>query len=126
MPTAIPVAIPVSPAPPQRFAKAAEVLERAVQGGANDPNVLYMLALAYKRQGKTNEARAALRKIHKPDANVMLQMALLSLEENNTAQAEGEFEKAWSLDPTSYEVCFNLLLTRLTLGKNDGCLELIP
>jgi Flp pilus assembly protein TadD len=122
---AIPVAIPVNQ-PPARFARAAEVLERAVQGGSHDPNVLYMLALAHKRQGKINEARAALRKIQKPDANVVLQMGLLSLEENNLAQAEGEFDRAWGMDQTSYEVCYNLLLTRLTLGKIDGCLELIP
>src|SRR5262245_10839726 len=42
---------------------AAQVLERAAQAASNDPNVLYMLFLAYKRQGKLNEARGALRKI---------------------------------------------------------------
>ena len=47
------------------------------------------------RQGNTTEARAALRKIVKPDANVFLQMALISLEEENLQQAEGEFERAW-------------------------------
>src|SRR5690349_13065727 len=98
---AIPVAVPVSqPANLQaRFARAADLLERAAQGAGQDPNLLYLLALAHKRQGKTNEARGALRKILKPDANVMLQMALLSLEEENLAQAEGELERAWGMDP---------------------------
>ena len=122
----IPVAIPVPPPATTSFAAAAAVLERAVQAGSQDPNVLYMLALAYKRQGKTNEARTALRKINRPDANVILQMGLLSLEENQLAQAEEEFARAWSQSPTSYEVCYNLLLTQLTLGKIDPCLELIP
>jgi tetratricopeptide (TPR) repeat protein len=124
IPVAVPVNVPTNAA--SRHAKAAEILERAVQGSGGDPNVLYLLALAHKRQGNTNEARAALRKIQKPDANVMLQMALLSLEEDNLAQAEGELERAWGMDPTSYETCYNLLLTRLTLGKLDGCLELVP
>jgi Flp pilus assembly protein TadD len=120
-PEAIPIATPI----PQ-FTAAAEVLERAAQGGNQDPNVLYMLALAYKRQGKTSEARTALRKIARPDANVILQMGLLSLEEDQLAQAEGEFARAWEMDPTSYEICYNLLLSGLTLGKVEPCLELIP
>ncbi len=121
-----PEAIPLAPPPTARYAAAATALERAVQGGCQDPSVLYMLAMAHKRQGKTNDARTALRKIQRPDANVILQMGLLSLEENQLAQAEGEFARAWEMDPASYEVCYNLLLTRLTLGKIDECLELIP
>src|SRR5947209_15878896 len=93
----IPVAEPVE----SRYEVAAQILERAVQGGCQDANVLYMLAMAHKRQGKTAEARAALRKITKPDANVLLQMGLLSLKESNLAQAEGEFVRARELDRTS-------------------------
>ncbi len=116
---------PSSPSAPltDRYAAAATVLERAA--GA-DPTVAYLLFLAYKRQGKTADARTALRKIIKPDANVTLQMGLLSLAENNLAQAEGEFARAWGMDPSSYVVCYNLLLTQLTLGKLEPCLELIP
>src|SRR5262245_59607837 len=111
---------------PSRFEAAAAVLEKAAQSASADPNVLYLLFLAYKRQGKVTEARNALRKVQKPDANVILQMGLLSLEENHLAQAEEEFARAWSLDPNSFEICYNLLLTQLTLGKADDCLELTP
>src|SRR5438105_3797432 len=110
-PTMIPVATPVA----SRYEAAAQVLERAAQAGPQDANVLYMLALAQKRQGKTGEARAALRKIARPDANVILQMGLLSLQEGNLPQAEGEFARAFGMDATSYEACYNLLLTQLTL-----------
>jgi tetratricopeptide (TPR) repeat protein len=113
------------PAAP-RYAAAAQALERAVGAGCQDPNVLYLLALAHKRQGKTAEARAALRKIPKPDADVVLQMGLLSLRENQLAQAEGEFARALEADPGSYEACYNLLLTRLTLGQVEACAALIP
>src|ERR1700758_5285674 len=114
-------AIPVAEGLMSRYEVAAQILERAVQGGAQDPNVLYMLAMAYKRQHKLAEARTALRKITKPDANVLLQMGLISLKENNLAQAEGEFVRARDMDKTSYEIAYNLLMTQLSLGKiNDA------
>jgi Flp pilus assembly protein TadD len=53
-------------------------------------------------------------------------MGLLSLAENNLVQAEAEFARAWSMDGSCYEICYNLLLTQLTLGKVEPCLELIP
>jgi tetratricopeptide (TPR) repeat protein len=122
LPEAIPIADPIQ----SQYEVAAQVLDRAVQSGCQDPNVLYMLAIAHKRQGKLLEARNALRKIQRPDANVLLQMGLLSLQEQQLAQAEGEFARAAEMDPTSYEICHNLLLTRLTLGKVEDCLALIP
>lgn len=104
---------------------AAQLLQQAASS-SNDPNVWYLLFLAYKRQGKFAEARAALRKIGSSDANVMLQQGLISLAENQLAQAETEFLRAWEMDSSSYEIAYNLLMTQLTLGKIDSCLELIP
>jgi Flp pilus assembly protein TadD len=104
---------------------AAQLLEKAVQAGARDPNVPYLLALAYKRQGKTAEARTALRKIPQPDVNVFLQMGLLSLKEGQTAQAEQEFARAWQMDPSSYDACHNLLLTRLNLNQVEAASSLM-
>ena len=88
-----------------RYEVAAEVFDRAVQAGCQDPNVFYLLAMAHKRQGNTADARNALRKIQMPDANVLLQMGLLSLQENNLPQADGELQCAWDADKTSYEIC---------------------
>ncbi len=122
LPEAIEIAEPIQ----SQYEVAAQVLERAVQFGCQDANVLYMLAMAHKRQGKILEARNALRKIQRPDANVLLQMGLLSLDEQQLAQAEEEFARAAEMEPNSYEVCHNLLLTRLTLGKVEDCLALIP
>jgi Flp pilus assembly protein TadD len=113
-------------APPARYAEAAALLEKAAQPGPAAAEVAYLLALAYKRQGKTAEARASLRKITKPDADVFLQMGLLSLREKNLAQAEGEFARASELDPESFPACYNLLLTRLTLGHIDQGRVLLP
>jgi Flp pilus assembly protein TadD len=109
-----------------RAEAAVGVLERAVQAGCQDANVLYMLALGYKRQGKSNEARAAFRKIQRPDANIFLQLGLLSLQDEQVTQAEEEFGRAWQMDPTSYPICCDLMLTKLTLGKVAESLELLP
>lgn len=109
-----------------RHAQAVQLLEKAAASPGAEPTVHYLLFLACKRQGRFAEARNALRKIARPDANVLLQIGLLSLAENNLVQAESEFARAWELDPTCYEVCYNLLLTRLTLGQVDACLELLP
>ena len=118
--------IPVAEAVQSRCEVAAQILERALATGPKDANVAYLLALAHKRQGKTMDARNALRKIPTPDANVLLQMGLLSLQEGNLAQAEEEFSRAAELDPGGYEICYNLLLTRLTLGRVEDSYNLIP
>src|SRR5690348_13656196 len=117
MSSSVAVEIPVAESVLSRYEVAAQVLDRAVQAGCQDANVYYLLAMAHKRQGKTTESRSALRKIPKPDANVLLQLGLLSLQENNLAQAEAELLQAWLVDNTSYEICYNLLLTQLTLGR---------
>ena len=118
--------VPLDPTPPAHYAEAAALLEKATHAGHTAPEVAYMLALAYKRQGKLAEARAALRKIGKPDGAVFLQMGLLSLREKNLAQAEGEFSRAVEMDPASFPATYNLLLTRLTLGHIDLARALLP
>jgi tetratricopeptide (TPR) repeat protein len=109
-----------------RGEEAASLLEQAIKAGCQDPNAVYLLALCYKRLGKIAEARTALRKIAKPDANVLLQLGLLSLAEQEYAQAEEEFSRSWQADPASYPAAYNLLLTRLALGKLADCAALLP
>src|SRR5262245_42353372 len=118
-------AVLVAEVVPPEYAAAAGLLEQAVRLGRPEPQAAYLLALACKRQGKTAEARAALRTITKPDANVFLQLGLLSLREQQPAQAEEEFARAWELDPTCYPAGHNLLLTRLTLDKIDDAEAMI-
>jgi tetratricopeptide (TPR) repeat protein len=111
---------------PGRFAEAAGLLEQAGKVAGHDPQAAYLLALCHKRQGNTGEARAALRKITPPDANVLLQLGLLSFGEGQYAQAEEEFAGAREHDPSSYAAGYDLLLTRLALGRLPECLALIP
>ncbi|MGF1583542.1 MAG: tetratricopeptide repeat protein [Gemmataceae bacterium] len=93
------------------------LLEQACKLGKTTPELAYMLAMAYKRQNKMREAREALRKIAPPDANVMLQMGLISFHERHFQEAEKEFLRATELNPQSYAAFYNLLLTRLCLGQ---------
>jgi Flp pilus assembly protein TadD len=119
-------AIPLVEFVEPRVEAAAELLEKAARASGQDANVHYLLAMAHKRQGKTAEARAALRKIARPDANVLLQLGLLSLQERQLAQAEEEFASAWQMDPACYPAGHNLLMTRLAQGRIDECTTLVP
>src|ERR1700757_2659819 len=108
--------IPVAQAVTTHLVEAARLLEQALRAGAQDPQACYMLAMCYKGMGKTAEARNALRKIAQPDANVYLQLGLLSIAEKDFAQAEQEFGKSWELNPTSYAAAYDLMLARLCQG----------
>src|SRR5262245_8696716 len=106
--------------------EAAALLEQAIRAGCKEPEAAYLLAVAYKRQGKWKEAREALRRIAAPDANVYLQLGLLSLREGQIAQAEQELARALELEPTFVEACWNLLFTRLSLAQIDSAFALLP
>jgi tetratricopeptide (TPR) repeat protein len=110
----------------QQAETAAQWLNQALTVGCKDPNAAYLLALAYKKQGKTGDARTALRKIADPDSSVWLQMGLLSLRDRQPEQAEQEFVKAWELDARSFAVGANLLLTRLSLGQTEWAASMAP
>jgi Flp pilus assembly protein TadD len=119
-------AIPILEPAEARLKDAARLLELALAASGNDPQVAYMLAVAYKRLGQTAQARAALRRIPRPDAGVLLQMGILSLLEKQLVQAEDELGRAWEMDPACHEIAYNLLLTRLALGKLESCTALLP
>jgi tetratricopeptide (TPR) repeat protein len=118
-------AIPVDEPSNEHLEAAARLLDQALKVGRNDPDVVYMLGLCYKRQGKIAEARAAFRKIANPDAQVLLQLGLLSFTEKQFAQAEQEFARAWQLDPKFYEAAYNLMLSQLSQGRSDACISLV-
>lgn len=103
---------------------AVSFLEGALKVGLKDAHAHYLLALAHKRLGKIDAARDALRRIQPPDANVCLQLGLLSLHEGQFAQAEQELTQSWELEPTSFAAGANLLLTRLALGRPADALPL--
>lgn len=124
---------------------AAWLLKNTIQDGCSDANVGYLLALAYKRQDNLLETRNALRQIMPPDAYVRLQLALLSIREARSSgiagaplvQAEQELEQAWQwcqdarqagttgVTAISYAVGFDLLCTRLSLGKIAEAIPLL-
>lgn len=116
--------IPVDETEPRRLEQAAQLFEQALKAGRNDPNIAYLLGIAHKKRGKLAEARAAFRSINQPDANVMLQLGLVSFAEKQYAQAEQEFARSRQLEPTSYAAGYNLLLAHLCQGKIEAALPL--
>ena len=117
--------ISVTPVAEPDWAEAIRFFEQAVKAGNQDANGLYLLAMAYKHQGRLGEARQTLAKIGEPDANVLLQRGVLAFEEKEWASAGGEFEKAWQKDPGSYPAAYNLMLTRLCQGQLEGAVEML-
>src|SRR5207245_11648586 len=69
--------------PEEALAAAARLFDQAITSGCRQPEVAYLLAMAYKRQDKLREARETLRKNALPDA-------ILSLRERRFADAEQE------------------------------------
>jgi tetratricopeptide (TPR) repeat protein len=124
--------LPSEPIDTARLDAAIQLLDQGLQAGCKDPAVVYLLALAHKRRGNPREARSVLRSIDRPDANVLLQMGLLSLRELKPGvvgalhQAEQDFARAWQADPSSIAACYNLLLTRLSAGQLDQAAALLP
>lgn len=97
MPPRVPPASAAAAGPTRdlnRHERAAQLLEKAAASPGAEPSVLYLLFLAYKRLNRLTDARNTLRKIARPDANVLLQLGLLSLAEGNLDQAEGELARA--------------------------------
>ena len=124
--TAIPEpSIPVADAVQSRFEVAAQILDRAL-GSAQGPQRRVHARHGPQAPGQDAEARTALRKIAKPDANVLLQMGLLSLQRREPRPGRGRVRPRLGDGPDFYETCYNLLLTQLTLGKVEACLDLIP
>ncbi len=109
--------VPAAIAITSPFEEAIAYLEQAQKVGKSSRETLYMLAMCYKRLQKNKEARAALRQIKDPDANVFLQLGLLSFAEGQYADAENDFRQAVEKDPQSYGANYNLFLTRLLLGQ---------
>lgn len=117
--------ISVAPVAEPDWPEAIRFLEQAVKAGNQDANALYLLAMAYKHQGRSGEARQMLAKIGDPDANVLLQRGVLAFNEKEWPSAATEFEKAWQKDPSSYPAAYNLMLTRLCQGQLEGAVEML-
>jgi tetratricopeptide (TPR) repeat protein len=117
--------ISVAPVAEPNWPEAIRFLEQAAKAGSQDAHTLYLLAMAYKHQGRAGEARQMLAKISDPDANVFLQRGVLAFNDKEWAAAAGEFEKAWQKDSASYPAAYNLMLTRLCQGQLEGAVEML-
>ncbi len=118
-------AIPVTAVHSPDWTEATRLLEQAVKAGNQDPQALYLLATAYKHQGRFADARHILGKIAEPDANVLLQRGILAFIDKEYAKAADEFAGSWEKDAASYPAAYNLMLARLCLGQLDQAVEML-
>jgi Flp pilus assembly protein TadD len=109
-----------------RWEQAASLLEQSVRIAKPTTEASYLLAMCYKRLGKRAEARAALHRIVQPDANVLLQLGVLALEEGEYEQADQEFTQALRHEPRSFSAAYNMLVCRLSMGRLHEGVELLP
>jgi tetratricopeptide (TPR) repeat protein len=117
--------IAVTPVADPDWPEAIRFLEQAVKAGNQDPHALYLLAMAYKHQERSADARQTLSKIADPDANVLLQRGVLAFNDKDWPAAAAEFDKAWQKDPASYPAAYNLMLARLCQGQLEGAVEML-
>ncbi|MBX9679968.1 MAG: tetratricopeptide repeat protein [Gemmataceae bacterium] len=114
----------VNPAGPN-WAEALRLLEQAQRASSQDPQTLYLLAVACRKLGRSAEARQYLQKISQPDASVLLQRGLLSFQEKDYPRAAEEFAAAWEKTPESYSAGYNLFLARLYAGQFELCRDVL-
>jgi tetratricopeptide (TPR) repeat protein len=124
MPDVIEVAS-VTPVHSPDWTEATRLLEQAVKAGNQDGQALYLLAMAYKHQGRFADARHLLSKIADPDSNVLLQRGILAFTDKDFSRAADDCAKAWEKDPDSYPAAYNLMLARLCLGELDEAVEML-
>src|SRR6267143_769931 len=94
--------IPVTAVHSPDWTEATRLLEQAVKAGNQDAQALYLLAMAYKHQGRFGDAPHLPGKNAEPDSNVLLQRGILAVTDKEHARAADEFAKAWEKDPDSY------------------------
>ncbi|HEV3144053.1 MAG TPA: tetratricopeptide repeat protein [Gemmataceae bacterium] len=85
-----------------------------------------LLARAYRKQDRLPEAREVLRRVSPPNAPILLQMALVAIQDRQLTQAEEMLVEARQTEPKSIATGLNLFWTRLSLGQTALALELLP
>jgi superkiller protein 3 len=99
-----------------RWASAEACFRRALEGGGSGVNTRLGLVHALLRQGKIDDAEAALKDLRtpaKPDARVILMDAALAAERGDSPAAEKALVQATTLDPDDLDAAVQLSLLRM-------------
>ena len=105
----------------RRYAAAEACYRKAVESSSSDVNAKLGLALSILRQGRADEASAAIRGLNsaaKPDARVLLLEAAIAAEKGSDAEAEKVLLQVTALNPGDLDA--GLQLSLLKLKKADS------
>lgn len=102
-----------------RLRAGVQLLEQILRDSGPDRSLTLQLAAAYHRLGAFADERRVLQTLPEPDGLLRLQMGRAALWEGKLDQAEEEFQKIWQTDPSSYDACHHLLMTRLSAGRME-------
>ena len=91
--------ISVAPVAEPEWGEAIRFLEQAVKAGCQETNALYLLAMAYKHQNRSGEARQMLAKIANPDANVLLTARRAGLQRQGMGQRRRRIRESLAARP---------------------------
>src|SRR5262249_38792523 len=111
-----------------RAVEPARALKRLEEAARNEPapEVLLHLAHAYRLQDRFDDARQALDRLSGPDALADVQRGLTWLAEGQIVPAEAAFASAVRHSPDNAAAVVNLFMCRLSLGRYELALELLP
>jgi tetratricopeptide (TPR) repeat protein len=112
----------------QHFDKAIDTYQKALEQDPKNANLERYYADALLSAGKTEEARAELKKVleNEPDDGASYKrLAMLDREEGHFDEARQEFEKARSLSPEDQEIPYQLSQLESTVGNYDKAVDLL-
>jgi tetratricopeptide (TPR) repeat protein len=101
-------------------------LEQALEAAGPRPTLVQRLVRAYRQLGRRSDARRLLDRVRPPDAALLVESGLLHLADGQIIPAERAFADAVALEPSHGAAIGNLLLTRLSLGRMNDALAILP
>lgn len=105
---------------------AESLLAQARKFGNKSPDLAYLYAMVCKKLRKNGEAAKVLQEMADKDANVHLQLGLLSFQQKDWPRAIEQFENALAKEETSFPASYNLMLCYLLTGELGKTLEILP
>jgi Flp pilus assembly protein TadD len=101
-------------------------LEQAIEAAGPKTALVARLAREYRLHGRANDAHRLLDRADDANAVLLGERGLLHLGDGHLVLAERAFAKSVAHDPADGATLWNLLFTRLSMGRLPDALQLLP